>query len=933
MRYAYNPVIVHVICTFLDAKQTDENHEMDSKEEELEIIENGNMKEIVDDQEVSKDYITNINNNTMKSKMDVDITSDCSSTGDLETEHSKEKHSELSDTDSALSSINTIESIKTESKESINEASTACYIGEIVWGSFRQTSWFPCLIYPTETGPTSNKVLVKYFNYNGLTAYLPLRNVFEFEGIEEFWHEITQVRGIKRSKITAFKKSCRRAIEQAKCFKAFPICDRVNLLDKITELEKKFTNFEELEKYIDESVDENPIRENLKLFFRTIKKYDESVEILEKDAAIKKEIKPEPSESSVIKIEEPEALKDNLNRRLSTRTLGRKRKFDEIKEQIEEVSSVEDNVQMDDEQLNSPALKKPKIKREETLEERFLSEIKDVHYPFRNVSKSKACSKCLEKGEQPTYRCSGKNCANWYHESCFEKVEWRKEQFRHKTGDSDDLIVTESLRAFYTCTSCIKDEKQCFVCHQDVPKDEKEIFNCTNPECKLLYHEKCLNRWPKNRGSCPQHYCHTCHSKSINKNGGLAKCMQCVASYHAEIGCIPSGTQILTRTQIICPRHNSEKEQIKRNKNKSKFKPLNIDWCSICTKGGELICCEGCPNAFHKDCLGEKYQENDEVFMCDECMDGRLPLYNTIVWARLGNYRWWPGFVMLPWTVPHQIIKRQEFEREFCIRFFGSNDFCFATCERVFPYDLQTEDIYTNMKSGNKRLDSLYQLALLEADQMKKILNDENEKKIEKDTKPKFYNKVTQNRPVPPVKLKKIGEHALETCDCSLNDASPCGKDSNCINMLLNFECDKKCPSGTKCQNQKLRNRENVDIKIVKTKSRGFGAVCVNDIEPDTFIIEYVGELIDNAELNRRMEGKIKRKEREFYFLTVESDLFVDAEFYANKSRFLNHSCDPNCETRKVTVDGNTRIGIFSKKFIQAVSINRISTFKFLTVF
>ncbi|KAL7047717.1 hypothetical protein ACKWTF_003086 [Chironomus riparius] len=908
------------LCYILDAKQTEESHEMDNKEEELDVKEIGNIEEIENEKEVSEGYITNINNNTMKSNMEVDITSDCSSTGDLDTEHSKEKHSsELSDTDSALSSINTIESGKTASKESIDEASTV-YVGEIVWGSFRQTSWFPCLIYPSENGPSSNKVLVKYFNYNGLTAYLPLRNVFEFEGIEEFWHEITQVRGIKRSKITAFKKSCRRAIEQAKCFKAFPICDRVNLLDRITEFEKKFTkNLDELDAYIDELVDENPIRENLKLFFRTIKKYDESVEVLEKEADIKKEIKPEPSEKPIIiKTEETEELKDSLNRRLSTRTLGRKRKFDEIKEEIEDISSIEENIQIEDESLNSPALKKPKIKREETLEERFLSEIKDVHYPFRNVSKSKACTKCLEKGEQSTYRCSGKNCANWFHESCFEKVEWRKEQFRHKTGDSDDIIVTESTRAFYTCTSCIKDEKQCFVCHQDVPKDEKEIFNCTNPECKLLYHEKCLNRWPKNRGSCPQHYCHTCHSKSINKNGGLAKCMQCVASYHAEIGCVPAGTQILSRTQIICPRHKSEKEQIKRNKNKSKFKPLNIDWCSICTKGGELVCCEGCPNAFHKVCLGDKYQDNDDVFMCDECLDGRLPLYNTIVWARLGNYRWWPGFLMLPWTVPHQILKRQEFEREFCIRFFGSNDFCFATCERVFPYDLQTEDIYTNIKSGNKRLDSLYQLALLEADQMKKILNDENEKKIEKDTKPKFYNKVTQNRPVPPVKLKKIGEHSLETCDCNSNDASPCGKNSNCINMLLNFECDKKCPSGIKCQNQKLRNRENSEIKIVKTKSRGFGAVCVNDIEPDTFIIEYVGELIDNAELNRRMDGKIKRKEREFYFLTVESDLFVDAEFYANKSRFLNHSCDPNCETRKVTVDGNTRIGIFSKKFIQA---------------
>lgn len=94
----------------------------------------------------------------------------------------------------------------------------------------------------------------------------------------------------------------------------------------------------------------------------------------------------------------------------------------------------------------------------------------------------------------------------------------------------------------------------------------------------------------------------------------------------------------------------------------------------------------------------------------------------------------------------------------------------------------------------------------------------------------------------------------------------------------------------------------------------------------DTFVIEYVGELIDTDEKDRRMEKKMKNKEKDFYFLTIEGDLYVDAEPSGNLARFINHSCDPNCETRKMTVDGNTRIGIFTKKPVKAVS-KKIETF------
>lgn len=41
-------------------------------------------------------------------------------------------------------------------------------------------------------------------------------------------------------------------------------------------------------------------------------------------------------------------------------------------------------------------------------------------------------------------------------------------------------------------------------------------------------------------------------------------------------------------------------------------------------------------------------------------------------------------------------------------------------------------------------------------------------------------------------------------------------------------------------------------------------------------------------------------------------DRIIDAGPKGNYSRFMNHSCQPNCETLKWTVNGDTRVGLFA---------------------
>ena len=71
----------------------------------------------------------------------------------------------------------------------------------------------------------------------------------------------------------------------------------------------------------------------------------------------------------------------------------------------------------------------------------------------------------------------------------------------------------------------------------------------------------------------------------------------------------------------------------------------------------------------------------------------------------------------------------------------------------------------------------------------------------------------------------------------------------------------------------------------------GTGGFAVADIRSGTRVIEYVGEKISKGESWLR-----HRQENEFIFVELGTDYDVDGNVSWNPARFINHSCDPNCE-------------------------------------
>lgn len=164
-------------------------------------------------------------------------------------------------------------------------------------------------------------------------------------------------------------------------------------------------------------------------------------------------------------------------------------------------------------------------------------------------------------------------------------------------------------------------------------------------------------------------------------------------------------------------------------------------------------------------------------------------------------------------------------------------------------------------------------------------------------------------------------------CDCGFDehssnyDGQACGPPANCINRELFIECNgDECPCRERCQNRRFQKRQYANVKVVETPGKGFGLFTCEDLKPGTLVMEYVGEIITQEEMNRRALKYSAQGQPHFYFMTLRPNQIIDATCKGNLSRFLNHSCSPNCETQKWIVGGKIKIGLFTLKSVKAGS-------------
>ena len=87
-------------------------------------------------------------------------------------------------------------------------------------------------------------------------------------------------------------------------------------------------------------------------------------------------------------------------------------------------------------------------------------------------------------------------------------------------------------------------------------------------------------------------------------------------------------------------------------------------------------------------------------------------------------------------------------------------------------------------------------------------------------------------------------------------------------------------------------------IQVRRSGVHGRGVYAVAPIEAGETLIEYTGERIDWPEALRRHPHDPKQPNHTFYF-HLDNGLVIDALHGGNSSRWINHSCEPNCEAEE----------------------------------
>uniref|UniRef100_A0AAQ6ALN6 [histone H3]-lysine(36) N-trimethyltransferase n=1 Tax=Amphiprion ocellaris TaxID=80972 RepID=A0AAQ6ALN6_AMPOC len=143
-----------------------------------------------------------------------------------------------------------------------------------------------------------------------------------------------------------------------------------------------------------------------------------------------------------------------------------------------------------------------------------------------------------------------------------------------------------------------------------------------------------------------------------------------------------------------------------------------------------------------------------------------------------------------------------------------------------------------------------------------------------------------------------------------------CGED--CLNRLLMIECSSRCLNGAYCSNRRFQMKQHADFDVILTEDKGWGLRAAKDLAANTFVLEYCGEVLDHKEFKTRVKEYARNKNIHYYFMSLKNNEIIDATLKGNCSRFMNHSCEPNCETQKWTVNGQLRVGFFTTKAVTA---------------
>ncbi|XP_072140058.1 histone-lysine N-methyltransferase 2A isoform X3 [Mobula birostris] len=112
-----------------------------------------------------------------------------------------------------------------------------------------------------------------------------------------------------------------------------------------------------------------------------------------------------------------------------------------------------------------------------------------------------------------------------------------------------------------------------------------------------------------------------------------------------------------------------------------------------------------------------------------------------------------------------------------------------------------------------------------------------------------------------------------------------------------------------------LKKTSKEAVGVYRSPIHGRGLFCKRNIDAGEMVIEYSGTVIRSVLTDKR-EKYYDSKGIGCYMFRIDDYEVVDATMHGNAARFINHSCEPNCYSRVINVDGQKHIVIFAVRKI-----------------
>ena len=468
-------------------------------------------------------------------------------------------------------------------------------------------------------------------------------------------------------------------------------------------------------------------------------------------------------------------------------------------------------------------------------------------------------------------------------------------------------------------------EFSCGVCSHVASEEDLDSMILCEGGCKRIFHMDCIglsalpdgaaSKWACSRCVQRLRACHVCDGveKAASSSSALVRCTVSHCGKYFHKTCIDTRYGGML-TGGVCPLHS-----------------CGITGCTAAITD-ECYFCIHCLKAYHLKCMPEQVEvicENTCVCLSHQYSGvpaGLVSIHDRLLAVELGRSEPMKGK-----------RKNQILEMESSLSSATTTPSASPVGSPRHPQkSLTTSSVPASMKASDIRrfvaetFRVPFKVSAAVSDELI-VLSESDElapttKEGAVDRSGLSFVRLRTNEWLCPRPKRNDSEDITSVCGCT-TECTPDCTNRHCLTQCDAFSCGPTNELRRKggdyknfqCGNKPFLRTSKADgkYKVVSAGSKGMGMMSKTVINAGEFIIEYIGEVLTLDGWGDRQRAEPPGSCRHFYVMELDSDHLVDASRKGNDSRLINHSCDPNLETQKWTVNGESRIGLFAIRNIE----------------